>query len=82
MRLRMVVGETLLPDVMAPEVHQNERSYIHVQLYMSSADLISFHYARILHGGQLHGRPQKNHKTVKIGGGRLPGTIRCVRTPK
>ena len=77
MRLRMVVGETLLPDVMAPEVHQNERSYIHVQLYMSSADLISFHYARILYGGRSHGRPQK---TIKIGGGRLPGTIVCMYT--
>ena len=45
----MVVCETLLPDVVAPEVHQNDHSYL-----LSSVDLLSVDYARILHGRHLH----------------------------
>ena len=77
-RLQMVACETLLPDVVAPKAHQNDRSYVRE---LSGLNLA--HYARILHGGWLHrGPPKKKHKTVKLGGGCLcgdgclPGTIR------
>ena len=43
-RLWMGMCETLMPDVMAPEAHQNDHSYI---CYVSSVDLLSIHYARI-----------------------------------
>ena len=38
-------------------------------MYMSSADLLSVHYARILHGGQLHKGPQlnKNCQNWRVG---------------
>ena len=45
----MVVCETLLLDVVAPEAHQNDRSHV-----LSSVDLLLVDYARILCGGRLH----------------------------
>ena len=43
-------------------------------LYVSSADLLSVHCARILNGGRLHGGPQKTKKNKKIEGvGTCPG---------
>ena len=62
------VCEPLMPDVVVPKVHQNSRSYV------SSADLPSDHLAWSV----VIRRTLKNHKTVKIGGGRLPGTIRYL----
>ena len=68
--------KTLLPDVVVPEAH-----HIDCSMYVSSADLLSVHYARILHGGWLHGGPQKTTKLSKLvsgylrGDGRLPGTV-------
>ena len=60
----MGVCKTLLLDVMAPEVHQND----HTGMYVRSMDLPSIHYARILHGGQLpRGHKKQTHKVVKIG---------------
>ena len=52
----MVVCETLLPNVVAPEAHQNDRSYVHE---LSRPNFGSLHNLRILHGGRLHGSPQK-----------------------
>ena len=60
----MVVFETLLSMLWQKQIKMI------AAMYVSSADLISVHYARILHGGQLHV------------GGCLPGTIQCVCTPK
>ena len=45
------VCEPLMPDVVAPKVHQNNRSY------MSSADLPSDSLTRIKPGERLHGEP-------------------------
>ena len=50
------VCEYLMPDVVPPKVHQKNCSYV------SSADLPLVHYARIQHGGRLHGEPQKTTK--------------------
>ena len=36
--------QNLAVDVMVPEVYQNDHSYV----YMSSADLLLFHYAQAL----------------------------------
>ena len=54
--------------------------------YVSSADLLSIHYAKILPDRQLHGIPQITHKTVKIWGGgleqvygHLTGTMRYIQ---
>ena len=55
--------QTLLPIVVAPEVHQND-SYVCELTYF---DLL---HARIYHGGWLHRGPQrknKKHRAVKIG---------------
>ena len=57
--------KTLLLDVMESETHQNDDSYV------SLADLLLIHYAKILHGGWLHGGSQKPAKLSKLGGGRL-----------
>ena len=51
--------ETLMPDVMAPEAHQNGRSYVH-ELSVLTFDSLR----KNLHAGQLH---SGLHKTVKIG---------------
>ena len=64
-RLQTVVCETLLPDVVVPE-----RIKMITAMYVSSADLILVHYTRILHGGRLHGGPQK---LSKLGVGACPG---------
>ena len=66
----MVVCETLLLDVVAPEAHQNDRSHV-----LSSVDLLSVDYARILCGGRLHGEHQKTIKLSKLGGGHLHRTV-------
>lgn len=50
----MVACETLLPDVVAPKAHQNDRSYV-----CELSGLTLAHYARILHGGWLTQRASK-----------------------
>ena len=45
--------QTLLQDVVAPETHQNDRSY---SLRGSNCELLS-HHARILRGERLHRGP-------------------------
>ena len=54
--------------------------------YVSSADQLSIHYAKILPNRRLHGVPQITHKTVKIWGGgleqvygHLTGTMRYIQ---
>ena len=56
MRLQMGVSETLLPNVVTTEAHQNDCSYVHVH-----KDLIS-----MVSG--LAWKTSKNHKTVKSKG--------------
>ena len=56
------VCETLLPDVLAPEAHQNDRSYV-----LSSVDLLSIDYARILHDGRLYGEHKKKRQNWGVG---------------
>ena len=56
MRLWMSVYETLMLDVVAPEVHQNDCSYV--------CELLSIHHARI----SMVGSYMEDLKTVKIGG--------------
>ena len=63
--------QTLLPTVVAPEAHQNDRSYV----YELSGKQIVSHYTRILYGGRLNKRLLKTIEQSKLGGGRLPGTI-------
>ena len=72
-RPRTGVCEPLMPDVVAPKVHQNNCSYV---------TYLRIHYARIKRGWAITRRILKNHKTVKIGGWaparvrHLPGAIR------
>ena len=56
------VCKPLMPDVMAPKAHQNNRSYV------SSADLPSDSLRENLAWWSVTWRTLKNHKTVKIGG--------------
>ena len=73
----------LMPDVVVPKVHQNNRSYV------SSADLPLDSLCKNLAWCMVTQRTLENHKTVKIGGGHLrryghlPGTIRylCRKWP-
>ena len=58
----MGVRKPLMPDVVAPKAHQNNRSYV------SSADLPSDSLRKILACRAVTQRTSKNHKTVKIGG--------------
>ena len=58
----MGVCKPLMPDVVAPKAHQNNRSYV------SSADLPSDSLRKILACGAVTQRTLKNHKTVKNGG--------------
>ena len=52
----MSVSKILLPGA---EVHQQTCPCITMiaVMYASSADLLLVHYAKILHGGRLHGEP-------------------------
>ena len=56
------VCELLIPDVVAPKAHQNNRSYV------SSADQPSDMLCKIFAWWAVTRRTSKNHKTVKIGG--------------
>ena len=58
-RPRMGVCEPLMPDVMAPKAHQNNRS---------SADLLSDSLHKNLAWWAVTRKTLKNHKIVKIGG--------------
>ena len=75
----MFVCETLLPDVVAPEVHWNDCSYVR-ELSGPTFGSISKNFAWWV----VTRRTSKNHKTVKIAGGRLhrdgllPGTIQYI----
>ena len=62
---RTDVCEPLMPDVVAPKAHQNNRSYV------SSVDLPSDSLCMV--GGYTE--ILKIHKTVKIGGWVLAGTL-------
>ena len=71
-RPRTGVCKPLMHDVMAPKVHQNNRSYV------SSADLPSDSLRKNLAWWAVTRRTLKrNTKLSKLGGGHLPGTIRC-----
>ena len=67
-RLRTGVCETLLPDIVAPEAHQNMIAAIVREL---SGPTFRSLYARILHGGQLYTEDLK--QLSKLGGIRLRG---------
>ena len=69
----MSMCELLMPDVVVSKAHQNNRSYV------SSADLSLDSLGNNLAWWAVTRRTSKNHKTVKIGGGRLLGTIRYVK---
>ena len=56
----MGVCETLMPDVVAPEVHQNDRSHVR--------ELSGPTFDSIQYGGWLHEGPKKNTKLSKLGG--------------
>ena len=62
----MGMCETLLPDIVAPEVDQNDRSFVR-ELSGPTFD------SQILHGGWLHRGPKELSKLM---GGHLSGTIR------
>ena len=70
----MGVCEPLMPDVVAPKAHQNNRSYV------SSANLPLDSLCKNLAWWVVTQRTSKNHKTVKLGGGHLLGTIRYLQT--
>ena len=61
-RPRTAVCEPLMPDVVSPKAHQNNRSYV------SSADLPSDSLRKNFKWWAVTRRTSKNHKTVKIGG--------------
>ena len=62
-RPRTGVCKPLMPDVVAPKAHQNNRSY----MYVSSADLPLDSLHKNLAWWVVTWRTLKNHKTVKIG---------------
>ena len=65
MRLRMVVSETLMPKVVAPE-----HLRMIAAMYVSSAHLLSIpYYATILYGWWLRRGPQKITTLSKLGVG-------------
>ena len=57
------VCKSLMPDVVAPKAHENNRSYV------SSEDLPLDSLHKNLAWWGVTQRNQKNHKTVKTGGG-------------
>ena len=66
-------------DVVARKAPQNNRSYVFVR----SADLPSDSLATpgfSMESSYIHGGPQKTTKLSKLGGGRLPGTIRNTQS--
>ena len=63
-RPQMGVCEPLMPDVVAPKVHQNNCSYV---------SLARIHYMRIYHGGRLRGKTMKTTKLSKLEVGTSPG---------
>ena len=64
--------ETLIPDVMAPEAHQNNRSSVR-ELSGLTFDSLS------MVGGYTEDLKTKQHKTVKLGGGHLLRGGRLLR---
>ena len=66
------VCEFLMPNVVVPEVHQNNHSYV------SSVDLPLDSLRKNLAWWAVTQRALKNHKTQNLGGGRLLGTIRYI----
>ena len=69
----MGMYETLMPDVVAPEAHQNDGSYVH-ELSGLTYDLLH----KKLAWWVVTQRISKNHKTVKYGGWCLLRTIRYM----
>ena len=69
----MGVCETLLPDVVVSEAHQNARSYVH-EFSKLTLDSLCKNFA----WWAVTWMTSKNHKTVKIGGRRLPGIFSCL----
>ena len=67
--------ETLLPDVVASEAHQNDCSYV-CELSRPTLDSLR----KNLHGGRLHTEDLKKLQNWGVGAcvgmGALPGTIR------
>ena len=73
-RLWMGVYETLMPDVMAPEAHQNDRSYVRELSGLTFDSL-----RKNLSSWSVTRRTAKKPKLgggCLLGGGRLLGTIR------
>ena len=67
-------AEPLMPDVAAPEAHQNDRSYLS-ELSEPTFDSICTNF---MVGGWLHVGPKKPTKLSKLGSGCLPRTIRYI----
>ena len=65
MRLQMGVCKTLMLDIVVPEVHKNDRSY--VELSRPTFDSLCNNLAWWV----VTWRTSKDHKTVKIGGSTL-----------
>ena len=63
-RLRTGVCKTLMPDVVAPEAHQNDRSYVR-ELSRPTFDFTTQQFSMV---GSCTEDLKKRHKTVKIGG--------------
>ena len=70
----MGVRELLMPNVVLPKVHQNDCSYV------SSADVPLDSLHKNLAWWAVTRRTLKNHKLSKLGGERLPGYGRLLRT--
>ena len=66
--------QILLPDVVAPEVHQNYCNY-----FCEQSEPTLARYARTLHGEQLHGGPLKTQKCQNLGMGACMGMGACPR---
>ena len=63
---------TLIPDVVVPKVHQNNRSYV------SSADLPRIHYARIYRVGGYTENLEKPQNHQNWGVGACTGMGACL----
>ena len=77
-RLWLGVCKTLMPDVVVPEVHQNDHSYVR-ELSGPTFDSLcsSLTWLSVIYTEDLKKNKQKNSKPE---GGRLPRTIRYIKS--
>jgi len=73
----MGVCETLMPDVVSSNVHQNNCNLL-CELSGPTFGFTTREFSMV--GGYMHGDPWKTTKLLKLGGGRLHGYGRLLGT--